>query len=226
MARMPRVVALNVPHHITQRGNARQFLLATPEDRNVYLDLLQEYSSLHRLSVLGFCIMSNHVHLVAIPHLPDSLATALKQTHGRYAAYWNARNRSNGHAWQGRFYSCPLDLPHLWLALRYIERNPVRAGLVAEAPHWIWSSAMAHTASSLSNSWISLDLWRHHWNPTRWQNFLRAGESEQEQIALLRSTHSGRPLGDTAFLHRLESRTGRKLAARKGGHPFKNVPAN
>jgi putative transposase len=96
--------------------------------------------------LLGYCLMSNHVHLVVVPHEADSLATALKQTHGRYASYWNGAHKSSGHVWQGRFYSCPLDSAHLWIALRYTERNPVCAKLVAEAAWWPWSSAAVHCA--------------------------------------------------------------------------------
>jgi putative transposase len=129
VARLARVIAVDVPHHVTQRGNARQFLLHSDAERLVYLDLLRYYSQLHSLSVLGYCLMSNHVHLVVIPHSKEALALAMKQTHGRYASYWNARRTSSGHAWQGRFYSCPLDSPHLWEALRYAELNPVRAGM-------------------------------------------------------------------------------------------------
>jgi len=83
----------------------------------------------HRLSLAGYCLMSNHVHLIVIPRRADSLALALKHAHGQYAAYSNALHASAGHVWQGRYYSCPLDTPHLWAAPRYAERNPVRAGL-------------------------------------------------------------------------------------------------
>ena len=75
------------------------------------------------------------------------LALALRHAHGRYAIYWNAVHQSSGHAWQGRYYSCPLDRVHLWEALRYTELNPVRASLVAESASWILSSAAAHCAA-------------------------------------------------------------------------------
>ena len=93
--------------------------------------------------------MSNHVHLIVVPARHDSLRLALKHTHGRYAAYFNARFASSGHVWQGRFYSCPLDLPHLWAALRYTELNPVRAGMVADPAAYHWSSAAAHCGDDL-----------------------------------------------------------------------------
>jgi len=128
MARFPRVVVVDVPHHVTQRGNARQVILASDADRFTYMALLREYAQLYRLSLLGYCLMSNHVHLIAVPHTAAALSQSLKQSHGRYASYWNGHNSSTGHVWQGRFYSCPLDERHLWEALRYAELNPVRGG--------------------------------------------------------------------------------------------------
>ena len=92
----------------------------------------------------GYSLMSNHVHLIVIPRKPKALALAMKYTHGRYASYWNVGHQSCGHAWQGRFFSCPLDEAHFWAALRYAELNPVRAGLVQTPEAWPWSSAAAH----------------------------------------------------------------------------------
>ena len=158
MARLPRAVAVDTPHHVTQRGNARRFILESDSARLVYLQLLQHACRLHRLSLLGYCLMSNHVHLIAIPQRPDSLAMALKQVHGRYAAYFNALHASSGHVWQGRYYSCALDPPHLWAALRYTELNPVRAGLVAEPEAFPWSSATAHCLPAAQDPLLDLAL--------------------------------------------------------------------
>jgi putative transposase len=133
MARLPRLVVVDVAHHVTQRGNARQVILTNDPDRVAYLELVRQYSALYRLSLLGYCLMFNHVHLIVVPRTPETLGQTLKQTHGRYASYWNARNSSSGHVWQGRFYSCPLDESQLWAGLRYVELNPVRAGIVAAA---------------------------------------------------------------------------------------------
>lgn len=93
MARFARVVAAGVPHHVTQRGNGRRVVFETDADRMVYLELLDANAGLHWLDVLGFCLMSNHVHLVVTPRRPESLAQTLRHTHGRYAAYLNARPR-------------------------------------------------------------------------------------------------------------------------------------
>ena len=148
MARLARVVAVDIPYHVTQRANALRFILDSDSDKLVYSDLLRQYCPLYELSLLGYCLMSNHVHLVVIPRKIDSLLLTLKNTHGRYATYWNASHTSSGHAWQGRFYSCPLDLTHLWRALRYTELNPVRARMVSTAEAYRWSSAGAHCGSA------------------------------------------------------------------------------
>ena len=157
IARLPRVIAVDTPHHVTQRGNARQFILDSDADRRVYWQLLQRYSRLHGLSLIGYCLMSNHVHLIVVPRSAESLATALKDAHGRYATYFNARHSSSGHVWQGRYFSCPLDPQHLWAALRYTELNPVRARLVAGPNDYQWSSAALHFGSGIAESegqWI------------------------------------------------------------------------
>ena len=133
MVRFARVVAPGIPHHITQRGNTRRFILGGDAERSIYLDLLHQGMERYGMALIGYCLMSNHVHLIAVPERKDALARGLKDVHGRFASYWNAANRSSGHVWQGRFYSCPLDEKHLWEALRYVELNPVRASLVGRA---------------------------------------------------------------------------------------------
>ncbi len=224
MARLPRVVITDVAHHVTQRGNARQVILADDADRIAYVELLRQYSELYRLSLLGYCLMSNHVHLIAVPHTPEALGQTLKQTHGRYAAYWNARGCSSGHVWQGRFYSCPLDESHLWTALRYVELNPVRAGMVEAAERWRWSSAAAHCVPEFSDRLVSMEPWRKRWTHSEWREHLALGESAAEAGALRRCTHTGRPLGSSEFVARLEQATLRALAPCKGGRPKKPSP--
>ena len=221
MARLPRVVVVDVPHHVTQRGNARQVILASDADRITYLELLREYSRLYGLSLLGYCLMSNHVHLIAVPHANQALAQSLKQAHGRFAAYWNARQSSTGHVWQGRFYSCPLDEAHLWQALRYVELNPVRARMVASAEQWRWSSAAAHCGLANPDAMLELDRWCRRWTVSEWREFLADAESADEVRELRHCTHTGRPLGSPEFVAELEALTSRRLAARKGGRPKK-----
>ena len=223
MARLPRVVVVDVPHHVTQRGNAGQVILGSDADRVTYLELLQEYSQLYRLSLLGYCLMTNHVHLIAIPHATDSLSQSLKQAHGRYASYWNAQQSSSGHVWQGRFYSCPLDESHLWQALRYVELNPVRARMVGAAEEWRWSSAPVHCGMGPPGPMLELERWCKRWAVTEWRQFLTEGESAAEVNALRHSTHTGRPLGTAEFMATLEEQMSRPLIPRKGGRPKKEA---
>src|SRR5579863_1063588 len=178
MARLARIAIVNIPHHVTQRGNARQFLLASDSERLVYLQLLRRYVQLHELALLGYCLMSNHVHLIVVPRRPESLGLALKNTHGRYASYWNAAHQSTGHVWQGRFYSCPLDEAHLWIALRYAERNPVRAGLVSQVDQWPWSSAAAHSGSMDPDPSLDMTTWAKSWSCATWREYLAFGETD------------------------------------------------
>jgi putative transposase len=217
MARLPRVIAVNGPHHVTQRGNGRRFVLDGDTDPGVYLDLLKQSLALHGVAIMGYCLMSNHAHLVLVPDRAESLGLALKHAHGRYASYWNAIHHSSGHVWQGRYYSCPLDEAHVWEALRYTELNPVRAGLVAESASWLWSSAAVHCAAEPDSGWLALELWQSRWNSDSWRAFLEVKESESALAAIRTSTHTGRPLGTAEFVHALELSTRRLLAPQKRG---------
>jgi len=223
MARFARVVVVDVAHHVTQRGNARQVILSSDGDRVAYLELLRHYSELHGLALQGYCLMSNHVHLIAVPRAAEALAQALKQAHGRYASYWNARNSSSGHVWQGRFYSCPLGETHLWRALRYVELNPVRAGIVAEAAQWRWSSAAAHCGSGTPEALLEMERWRRRWTAAEWREHPAAGESSGDVAMVRQYTHTGRPLGSEEFVAELEHSTLRRLVPRKAGRPAKRV---
>ena len=222
MARLPRVVVVDLPHHVTQRGNARQVILTNDADHITYLELLRQYSELYRLSLLGYCLLSNHVHLIAVPRTAEALAQTLKHAHGRYASYWNARQSSSGHVWQGRFYSCPLDGSHLWEALRYVELNPVRAGLVAAAEDWKWSSTAAHVGAAVPSAMLKMELWESRWTVSEWRAYLTARESQTDLMALRQCTHNGRPLGTPDFVAALEKSSLRLLAPRKGGRPRKS----
>jgi putative transposase len=223
MARFARVVAVDIAHHITQRGNAKRFILDGDADREVYLNLLKESIEQHEISLIGYCLMSNHVHLVIIPRKADGMAAALKLTHGRYAAFWNAKHRSSGHVWQGRYYSYPLDREHLWRALRYTELNPVRAGLVAQAESWTWSSAAIHCGAAAVGGFLAMEPWKEQWSVSSWKEYLSAGETESEILSVRQCTHTGRPLGTEEFVCDLEGSTKRRLAPRKGGRPPKSA---
>ena len=209
-------------HHVTQRGNNRQDVFFVDDDRRVYLELLAEQSRRFGLSVQGYCLMTNHVHLLATPAGPDSLAKALGRTHFLYTQYVNRLHGRSGHLWQNRFYSCALDEPHQWAALAYVERNPVRARLVRLAWRYEWSSAAAHCGLAEDPSGLlDLPAWRRQRRGPDWQAALRQ-PADEAQTALLRlCTHTGRPLGSDSFLAKLETLLGRRLRALPRGRPKK-----
>jgi putative transposase len=222
MPRLARAIGVDLPHHVTQRGCSRRLVLDTDTDRAVYLDLLLRASALQHLSLAGYCLMSNHVHLIATPRRPDALARALRSAHGRYAAYWNTKYGGAGHVWQARFYSCVLDRSHFEAALRYVELNPVRAGMVLTAEDYRWSSAAAHCGLGRP-AWLDTAEWSDSWTPGTWREYLTGG-CESEAEAIRTNTRTGRPLGSSEFLRNLEDRLGRSLVPKKGGRPRSRVP--
>ncbi len=221
MPRIARVVAVGLPHHITQRGNYRQDVFVDDNDRTQYLSWLNKYSVKFDLSILAFCLMQNHVHLIAIPNREDSLSKVFNAVHMRYSQYFNRKRKIAGHLWQSRFYSCVLDEFHLMAAARYIERNPVRAHIVNKPWHWKWSSAQFHSNNKqpllkLGNLFKLIDIPRHSW-----KEFIDSG-SEQKAVENIRKhTLAGRPLGTMPFIERLEKKFGRRLRALSRGRPKK-----
>jgi putative transposase len=220
MARFARAVAVGVAHHITQRGIDHQRVFFTDADRLTYLDCLETYCDQARLSVLAYCLMSNHIHLVAVPKEPLSMAIALRRTHSRYSLYLNTRRHRVGHLWQNRFYSCALDDPHLWIALRYVERNPVRANLIARPEEYEWSSAAAHLAAQPGvmpkAELLDWEFHRSAGGVERWAALLAEPEELIAIRALQRGTFTGRPVGSQEFIIGLEHQLGRPLLRRQG----------
>jgi putative transposase len=218
MPRIGRIVAVGQPHHITQRGNRRADVFFSPADREMYVALLRHYSECFELSVLGYCLMTNHVHLIAVPRTRSSLAKAIGRTHNDYSRWLNIRRREVGHLWQNRFHSCPLDERHLWAALRYVELNPVRAGLVQRASDWQWSTASSRFNSSAEKSWIDSELWRQSWDAETWKLALETRLEDADLLHRMReATRSGRPFGAPDFIDALERETGRPLRLQKRG---------
>ena len=141
MSRIARVILPGCAHHLTQRGVRSMAVFRDDEDRQLYLQLLTEQACLHRLRFLSWCLMTNHMHLIVVPPRPETLARAVGEAHRRYTWQVNRREGVRGYLFQGRFFSCPLDESHGLAAIRYVERNPVRAGVVSQAWEYPWSSA-------------------------------------------------------------------------------------
>jgi putative transposase len=194
-----------VAHHITQRGVDRQLVFRTRMDRLVYLGLLRDQARLADLPILAYCLMSNHIHLIAVPLEGAQLAEAMQRVHGRYAQYFNARRARCGHLWQNRFSSCALGPAHLWTALRYVELNPVRAGMVEKAQEFEWSSTRAHLANQDPQRLLDMDFWRREGGVSNWLQLLNEPEDESHCRDLRRATYSGQPFGDEGFAERLRA---------------------
>ena len=220
MPRMARVVIPGIPHHITQRGNRREQVFFTDAHYQRYLALLCDYAERHGLSIQSYCLMSNHVHLIAVPRRQSSLSRTLKPVHLRYAQEANAYLGQSGYLWQGRFFSCPLDERHFWSAVRYVERNPVCAGLVKRAEDYPFSSAAGHCG--LREDPLLSDNLEQSDHVGDWQAWLRDEDAPQTIEYLRQATRTGRPAGNEAFIKKLERTLGRRLRALPIGRPKKN----
>lgn len=219
MPRASRIVAVGYPHHITQRGNYGQVLFETSSDYLQYLAWLKEYSEKYSFRVWAYCIMNNHVHFVGVPMEDDSLARTFNTLHQRYSLCFNKKRDVRGHLWQGRFYSCVLDERHLYAAIRYVENNPVTAGIVPKAHDYQWSSARAHVLHQpddlLSDGLHLLEEIKN------WSAYLAEKEDETLTKNIRRLTKTGLPCGDEAFVRKMELILGRKLATASRGRPRK-----
>ena len=215
MARFPRIVVPGVPHHVTQRGARRMQVFFSKDDYRSYVQILARQARRHALDIWAYCLMPNHVHLIAVPSTRHGLARPLGQAHHRYALEINRRHRWTGHLRQERFASFPMDEPHLMAAFRYVLLNPVRAELVHTATDWPYSSARAHILGEpdpLVNCGPVAE------RIADWKVYLAQNEhNDEETAALRRHARIGRPLGCESFIDRLEEITGRRLRPRKVG---------
>ena len=212
MPRNARLVDPGLPFHVTQRGNRHVDVFLTPEDRTVYLDLMRHQLADAEVSILAFCLMTNHVHWLVVPNRPDSLAVLFRRVHGRYAQYFNARCGFDGHLWQGRFYSCVVSPDALTTAILYVEFNPVRAGIVDRPDYYTWSSAAEHlTGCFADNSLLDQGFYQRCGGTETWAELINsASPNEAEEHQFRRCTYAGRPFGNETFLSDVEHRFDRK----------------
>ncbi len=220
MPRSARIVIPQVPHHVTQRGNNWQDIFVADEDRRAYLETLRDRCAAAGVDVLAYCLMNNHVHLVLVPEDEEGLAAAVGRTHFAHTQLINRLQGRSGHLWQGRFYSCPLDETHLWRAVAYVERNPVRARLVRRAWRWPWSSAAVHVGMATDTMEV-LDLawWEAEWTAARWRAQLVEPADEAWRGRFWRAVRTGRPLAEDRWVAKLEAKLGRRLRANPVGRP-------
>ncbi len=220
MARLARLVVPGYPHHITQRGVRRLETFFQDSDYEAYMAFVTEGCKKAGTKVWAYCLMPNHVHLILVPSSEDGLRAALGEAHRRYTRHVNFREGWRGYLWQGRFHSFPMDEQYLIACARYVELNPVRAGLVAKPEEWRWSSAGAHLAGkddALVQSEPLLKL------VPNWASFLAGGVKGAELKRLRTHSNTGRPCGAEAWVEQLEQETGRTLRRKRPG-PKKAPP--
>jgi putative transposase len=222
MPRLARPVFPEVPHHITQRGNRREDVFFSDEDRAAYLTWLGDYCAKYRVKVLAYCLMANHIHVVAVPGSEKALEKVFRPLHTRYAQRINRAKKWKGHVWQGRFFSSALDEAYLWTAIRYVERNPVRARMVRRAENYRWSSAAAHCGLKPDGVLTKEPEWlRRVRSIGDWSEWLAEGDRPEQLDVLRRHVERGLPCGAEGFIRRLERQAKQLLRPRPRGRPKK-----
>jgi putative transposase len=217
MARLARVVVPGVAHHVTQRGNRRQPTFFQDDDYAAYLALLGEWCGRYGVEVWAYCLMPNHVHLIVVPDSEDGLRRGLGEAHRRYTRRINFREGWRGHLWQGRFASFAMEERYLLRAARYVELNPVRAKLCRVPWRWRWSSAAAHVAGQEDALVRAAPLLER---VKDWREYLLEPREAKEEELWRQHERTGRPLGESVFLDRVERRLGRVVRpAQRGRKP-------
>ncbi|MBD3775383.1 MAG: transposase [Halothiobacillus sp.] len=225
MARLARIVIPGVPHHVTQRGNRRLPVFFSDDDRRDYLQLVGAAASAAGTRFLAWCLMDNHVHLILVPQDEDGLRATLGEVHRRYTRMVNFREGWRGHLFQGRFASYPMDYVHLMAAVRYVENNPVAAGMVKRAEGWAWSSARSHIEGRQTRLDPLTDMAALAGAVKTWRAMLRHGleaggldaPGEAAADAIEARLRTGRPLATDAWIAKQEQATGQRMRQAKRG---------
>ena len=220
MPRIARIVAPEYPHHVVQRGNRRLDVFFSDEDHLAYINFLRNACLKYGVKIWAYCLMTNHAHFIAIPKTAESLARCFADAHVRYTRMINKREGWKGHLWQARFGSSVLDEEYLIAAVRYVERNPVRAGMVAKPWEYTWSSASLHMNKTDHDPLVNGDKMLRELIGD-WSKYLRQDDDPEYIDVLRREVIVSRPAGAVTFIKRLEKRLGCTLLRQKAGRPFK-----
>jgi len=217
MARIARVVVPGTPHHVTQRGNRRQDTFFRDEDYEAYIDLMSEWCGKCDVEIWAYCLMPNHIHMIAVPESEQGLSRAIGEAHRRYTRMINLRKHWTGYLWQGRFASFPMDEHYLLAAVRYVEMNPVRARMVNRPEEWRWSSASTHL-SGIDDRLVKVQPMLER--VSDWRELLASGDERlYEEVRMHERT--GRPLGHEGFVRRVSQLLGRDLEIKRAGRKKK-----
>jgi len=229
MARLPRLTLPGYPHHIIQRGNNRQAIFTTTADYQVLLGLIDIHAKKFGVDVHAYVLMSNHFHLLATPQTDTGLPQMMQAVGRSYVRYFNDLQGRTGTLWEGRYRSTLIQTDRYLLAcMAYIDLNPVRAGLVAEAVDYPWSSHGLYVGvrqdKLISPHPLYWDLANTPFaREAAYADLVRAGISADQQAALTQSTLAGWALGEDDFVADLQKRTIRRVNKSKAGRPENKV---
>jgi len=225
MARLSRVCPIGIPQHVIQRGNNRQVCFASEQDFATYTHWLKNYSKKYQVEIHAWVLMTNHVHLLCTPKANNALSLMMQSLGRQYVRYFNFSYKRTGTLWEGRFKSCLVQEENYLLQLyRYIELNPVRAGMVKEPSDYNWSSYQINALGKKSNlcTLYSLYLALANNKKIRQENYreLFKYQLEDELLEDIRlASNQGMALGNERFKAEIESLTGRRMTAKKRGRP-------
>jgi len=228
MARLPRLSIPGYPHHVILRGNNRQAIFAGPADYQLLLDLLDENARKFGVAVHAYVLMENHFHLLVTPEAQDSLPKMMQAVGRRYVRHFNAKHGRSGTLWEGRYKSTLIQTERYLLAcMAYIDLNPVRAGLVAHARDYSWSSHGHYIGQKTERLITPHPLYWELGNTpfareAAYADLVNEGLSADKQLALTQSTLHGWALGDPDFVADLQKKTGRRVSKTLAGRPPNN----
>lgn len=222
MPRIARAVAVGFPHHIIQRGNNKEKVFFDKEDRHKYLELLKKYSDKWECPILAYCLMNNHVHLLARPKQEESLCKMMQGITLCYTQYINSKYEKTGRLWESRYHSCIVDNEdYLWAVARYIEQNPKRAKMVKKEEEYAYSSAKAHIEGNrddvLGEELINVKQRKDY------IAFIKESITEDEMQQLRYATRTGRPFGEEEFIKKMQKKLNKRFILQKPGRPKKMV---
>lgn len=225
MARLPRLTLPGYPHHIIQRGNNRQAIFASAADYEQLLGLLEEYAKKFNVAIHAYVLMSNHFHVLATPVTADGVPQMMQSLGRSYVRYFNAQHGRTGTLWEGRYKSTLIQAERYLLAcMAYMDLNPVRAGMVAEAADYPWSSHL-HYVGRRSDRLITPHplFWELGNTPfsrdAAYAELVRSGVAQDRQRALTDATFRGWALGEADYVADLQRRTERRVSKGKAGRP-------
>ena len=219
MPRRRRAIVPGVPHHVVQRAAHGRMILESPQSKAVFINLLGAWARRTGVLVGGFVLMNNHVHLALTPPSEDALAMMMGRATACLSRWVNVGEHDVGPNWQGAYYASPMDDFHTLAALRYIERNPVAAGIARRATDWRWSSAPWHAGLGPRPNIITTDYRPNAMDPREWRKLLEEPQADDVCRAIHAAGRSGDPLGDDAWIERMEGIIGRSLRRRPRGRP-------